>query len=161
MENAPTFQMLLERMPARIAHYRIVHSMQAAREKPLALIVEDQLFSRTILHEMLRHDYRVDMAASAQEGLYLFLENAPDLVFLDIELMDESGHSLARALRAIDPKVFITMVTANHSPEDIAQAKANGVDGFIAKPYSKQKIGESLAAFKASHDTPTTQGRSS
>lgn len=160
MENASTFQALLARMPARIAHFRIAQNMAQARKRPLALIVEDQLFSRKILDEMLRQDFDVDQAPSARDGLHLYLENAPNLVFLDIELMDESGHSLARVIRAIDPTAFIVMVTANNSSEDVALAKSNRVNGFIVKPYSKQKIGESLNAYRTLRPTLSTQGSS-
>lgn len=158
MENSPTFQTLLNRMPARIARFRMVKGTSRIREKPLALVVEDQLFSRKILYEMLRQDYEVDMAGSAQEGLHKFFENAPDLVFLDIELMDESGHSLARVIRTVDQAAFIVMVTANNSVEDVALAKSNHVNGFIVKPYSKQKIGESLELFHATRATAPAQG---
>ncbi len=161
MENAPTFQQLLEKMPARIAHFRIAQNMRRVREKPVALVVEDQLFSRTLLNEMLRHDHETCLAASAREGLHLFLENAPDIVFLDIELIDENGHSLARVMRAIDPDIFIVMVTANHAAEDVALAKSNNVNGFIAKPYSKQKIAEALAQFNASRQKTSPQGSQS
>lgn len=144
MNTTSSLIKLLERLPAKIAHFRIARNMRSVRKTKHLLVVEDQLFSRRLLQQVLRDQYTLDQAATTQEGLLLFLENAPDVVLLDIELQDESGHSLAQAIRAIDPDVRLIMVTANHSVEDVALAKSNNVSGFIVKPYSKKKILESL-----------------
>jgi two-component system, chemotaxis family, chemotaxis protein CheY len=156
MNTSPTFQALLARMPERVAHFRIARGTKAARTRPHVLVVEDQLFSRKLLQEILHHDFAIDMASSGKEGLNMFLQFAPDVVFLDIELMDENGHSLARVIKALDPETYIVMVTANNTAEDVAQSKANGVNGFVAKPYSKGKIFESLANFKPAHKQAPT-----
>ncbi|MDD5586597.1 MAG: response regulator [Alphaproteobacteria bacterium] len=158
MEKETILQDLLKRIPARVAHFRIARSMRPSREKPRLLVVEDQLFSQKLLQEILRHDYILDMAVSAHEGLDLFLDNAHDIVLLDIELTDESGHSLAKVIRTLDPGVFMAMVTANNSVEDVALAKTNNVDGFIVKPYSKQKVFECLEKFEARQSAGQSKG---
>jgi len=154
MENVPSFQQQLKRMPARIAHFRIARGMRKARNKPLVLIVEDQQFSRELLHELLRQTYDVILAKSAKEGMHLYLEHAPDIAFLDIELLDESGHALARVIKELDEQTYIVMVTANNSAEDVAQAKANNVNGFVVKPYNKGKIFDSLSKYEPMHSSP-------
>lgn len=151
MEKSPSFQMILERIPALTAHFRIAQSTRASRERLRVLVVEDQAFSRKILHELLRHLYIVDVAASAKEGVVAYLENAPDIALLDIELADESGHTLARLIKTIEPTAFVVMVTGNNSVEDVALAKSNQVDGFIVKPYNKAKIYECIEKFLARH----------
>jgi len=149
---------LLEKIPALTAHFRIAASMRPMREKLRILIVEDQLFSRKILHELLRQTYDVDVASSAKEGMKLYMENAHDIALLDIELADDSGHTLAKIVKTIDPASFVIMVTANNSVEDIALAKSNGVDGFIVKPYNKSKIFECLDKYMSRHPERQPKG---
>lgn len=151
MGNKLSPQMFLDKIPALAAHFRIAINMRKSREKLRILVVEDQLFSRKILEELLHHTYFVDTAASSQEGMRLFLEQAPDIVLLDIELADESGHTLARFIKGLDPTAFIVMVTGNNSAEDVKQAVNNKVDGFIVKPYNKSKIFDCLEKFLTLH----------
>ncbi len=133
--------------------------MRATREKSEILVVEDQLFSRKILQEVLQSAHVVHLAATAKEGLRLFLENAPDIALLDIELTDESGHTLAHFIKTLDPNVFVVMVTGNNSVEDVNMAKANKVDGFIVKPYNKAKIFESIDKYFALHPERRPKGQ--
>lgn len=158
METQLTPQMILDRIPALAAHFRIAQSMRASREKPRILIVEDQLFSRRILIELLHHFYLVDAASTAKEGMRLYLENAPDIALLDIELTDESGHTLARFIKSIDPASFVVMVTGNNSVEDVALAKSNKVDDFIVKPYNKSKVLEAIDKYFAMHPDRKSKG---
>jgi CheY-like chemotaxis protein len=149
MDAHLTPQLILERMPAKAAHFRIAQSTRQTREKLRILVVEDQLFSQKILLELLHHDYIVDVASGSKEGLNLYLEHAPDIAFLDIEMDGENGHTLARFLKTLDPAAYIVMVTGNNSVEDVALAKSNHVDGFVVKPYNKQKILACIETFIA------------
>ncbi len=149
MEKSTSMPLSLDQIPARVAHFKIAKSTRQKRDKLGVLVVEDQLFSRRLLFEVLRHEFEVDLAANAREGLKLYLENAPDIAFFDIELSGESGHELARIVKALDPDSFVVMVTGNNSVEDVALAKSNRVEGFIVKPYSKAKIMESIEAYRS------------
>jgi len=158
-DAALTPQKILEKMPALAAHFRIAMNMRKTREKLRILIVEDQLFSRKILQELLHHVHIVDVAATAKDAMRLYLENAPDISLVDIELTDESGHTLARFIKSIDPGSCVVMVTGNNSVEDVALAKSNHVDGFVVKPYNKLKIFECIDKFLASHPDRRPKGQ--
>ncbi len=148
MESLLSPERLFERFPARAAHFKIALRSRPSREKKRALVVEDQDFSQRLLVELLRQDFLVEAAKDAKQAIQIYLDSAPDITFLDIELPDESGHSLARFFRALDPGAYIVMVTGNNSLEDVAMAKSNQVDGFVVKPYNKQKIYERVEKFK-------------
>ena len=120
---------------------------KAARQRLNILIVEDQAFTRKLLYDVLKNTYDVSSAESVAQAWQLYLKTAPDIVFLDIELSDASGHLLAAKIHEIDPAAFVIMVTANNSIEDVQTAKQNQVAGFIAKPYSKQKISEAIEKY--------------
>jgi len=117
------------------------------REKPVVLVVEDQLFSRSLMLNVLGRIYKVFSAENANEAMKLYLEYAPDIVFLDIELPGSNGHDFASLINTFDKQAFIVMVTGSNLVEDIKRAKENNVKGFIVKPYSKQKILDSIQRF--------------
>lgn len=117
------------------------------RDLPKIMIVEDQMFSRQILHNMLTRSYNIYSASNAEEAFKYYIEYAPDIVFLDIMLPGISGHEFAGIIRRLDAKAFIIMVTASNNLEDIKRAQENHVAGFIVKPYNKQKILDYIRKF--------------
>ncbi len=111
-----------------------------SRKAPEFLVVEDQDFSRKLLAGLFEQKYRCHLAKDAQQATQLYSEHAPDIVFLDIELPDADGHTLAALFKKYDPDSYIIMVTGNNHVKDIETAKANKVQGYIVKPYNKLKI---------------------
>jgi two-component system chemotaxis response regulator CheY len=110
------------------------------RSQPEIMVVEDQLFARKILSEMLKNTHKVHVVATAHEGLQTYLDTAPEITFLDIELGDASGHTLARTIKHLNEDAFVVMVTGHGSEDHEKIAARSHVDGFILKPYTKAKI---------------------
>lgn len=132
-------------VPARFnlsqrATLRTQMALRHMRDMPDMLIVEDHPFSRKLLAAALGKTYVCYQARTGAEAIALYAAYAPSIVFLDIELPDMSGHALAQLFRREDPDAYVVMVTANHYAKDVETARANQVQGFIAKPYNKQKI---------------------
>lgn len=113
------------------------------------LIVEDQPLSRTILEEVLkRSSFLCESVINGTEAITYYAENAPCITFLDVELPDINGHTLAALFKKHDPEGHIVMVTANNYAKDVDMAKTNKVQGFVVKPYNRQKILDSVAAYE-------------
>jgi two-component system chemotaxis response regulator CheY len=108
------------------------------------LIIEDQTFSRMLMLNVLGKRYPCYTAKDGKEAIDKYSVVAPNIVFLDIELPDINGHDLAKLFKNADPNAHIIMVTANNYTKDVLLAKENGAEGFIIKPYNKQKILESI-----------------
>lgn len=121
---------------------------RAARKGIKILIVEDQKFSRKLLTGLLERDYFCFEAETAEQAVRLYAEHAPNIVFLDIELPDASGHDLAALFKKYDLGCYAIMVTGNNYAKDVAAAKENRVQGFIVKPYQKQRILSVIEAYK-------------
>jgi len=118
------------------------------RENPEIMVVEDQHFSRILLLGLFNKEYRCFGAKDAKEAISNFSVYAPDIIFLDIELPDQNGHELAKLFKSIDPQVHIVMVTANHYQKDVKKAIENQVNGFVVKPYNKQKLLNTIESHK-------------
>jgi CheY-like chemotaxis protein len=117
------------------------------------LLVEDHEFTRDMLVRRLQHQgFEVTPAANGREALAAVRREHPDLILMDLHMPVMDGHTAIRALKS-DPRTFripIIVVSANASPEDVAEAMASGCEAFEAKPVVMRRlmdrIEETLAA---------------
>jgi CheY-like chemotaxis protein len=108
------------------------------------LVVDDYPSAAQIacmLLELLGHEARP--AKSGREALALAPELAPQIVILDLELPDQSGFEVARALRVELPgPLFLAALTGSAHPEDRARSIAAGFDCHVLKPADGAKLRE-------------------
>ncbi len=130
----------LEFTEEQIQHMKKFGNERRMYTLPTILIVEDQNFSRSLMEGMLIRNYTCYSASNVEQALELYAEHIPCMVFLDIELPDGNGHEFAALVKEYDPDSFIVMVTANNYEKDVSLAIKNKAQGFVVKPYSRQKI---------------------
>ncbi|MGP9801746.1 response regulator [Rheinheimera sp. NSM] len=106
------------------------------------LIIDDAYTVREYLRQTLLHlgISNVQEASSGSKGLSAFKQKQHDLVFLDIELPDMNGQQILQQIKLHADKTHVVMVTAHNSVDNVQQSIAAGASGFIAKPFSPQKI---------------------
>ena len=92
-------------------------------------------------------------AGDGREALARF-DATVQLVVTDWQMPHMNGTELARALRARGEQVPILLVTARSVREDLLEAAAAGVTGYIVKPFTPQRLREKIDALHAS--TPAT-----
>jgi two-component system KDP operon response regulator KdpE len=111
------------------------------------LIIDDEPQIRKLLKISLEsHDYKVVQASTGAEGLVLAANYSPELIILDINLPDKSGHEILTELRDWYEKSII-MLSVQNSEKDIVQALDNGATDYLAKPF---RTGELLARIRSS-----------
>ena len=93
---------------------------------------------------------RDDAARNGEEALRKYVLSSHDLVFLDINMPRKSGLECLQELRAIDPEAFVVIVSGHSSIDNVRAASALGVNGFLVKPYSSQKVREVARNYLAS-----------
>ena len=114
---------------------------------PLILIVEDETELAEGLKDNFEYDgYEVLITHDGEGGLKMALQDAPDLILLDIMLPRKSGLDVCKELRARGIKVPIIMLTARGQEIDKVLGLEFGADDYITKPFS---IRELLARVKA------------
>jgi CheY-like chemotaxis protein len=141
----------LSATPDQMTRYKKLLSSRRDRPKLQILMVEDQPFLRKLLHEILQENYKVDACSSAEEGWKIYLKSAPDITFIDIGLPTINGHDLAQKIKETDPGAYVVMLTASRERGDVERARQNHVDGFVTKPFSRQKIGERIEHYRTTH----------
>jgi DNA-binding NtrC family response regulator len=99
------------------------------------LIVDDDADGRGSMTSFLRaRGYLVVEAETVQAGELEFRERLPDLAIVDQRLPDGTGLDLIKALRRIDERVPILMVTGHASYDLAVQAMKVGAENFLTKP---------------------------
>jgi two-component system chemotaxis response regulator CheY len=64
----------------------------------------------------------------------------PNLVFLDIEMPRRDGLAALKELRREFPKLFICMLSAHSSVQNVRAALAAGASGFLVKPFQQVRL---------------------
>lgn len=107
-----------------------------------ALIVDDVTNMRGFLTSSLRSIdiLNVRDASNAKDGIKMFEEKRPDIMFLDLDMPDIGGMTALRSLKQKDPSAFIVIVSGESKIENVKEALKLGAKGFVVKPYSMQKI---------------------
>ncbi len=117
------------------------------------LLVEDHDINRMLVTEMLeRCGQDVDVAHDGNEGIAMVIDSIMrgrpyDLVLMDVQMPDCDGLSATRAIRGegIGPGLLpIIALTANAFPEDVAAARAAGMQGHLAKPVVFAQLARAL-----------------
>lgn len=102
------------------------------------IYVEDNAANRELLAQTLKpyNNIELFMAETAEEGLSLIHDLAPDLVFMDINLPGISGVEAVQQLKALPQTCNIPMiaVSANVMDGDRQKALQAGFDDYISKP---------------------------
>jgi two-component system KDP operon response regulator KdpE len=111
----------------------------------LILIIEDEPPIRRFLRASLTNEgYRLNEAASGEEGLRVASSQPPDLVILDLGLPDIDGHEVLRQLREWLAAPIIILSARDQEMQKI-KALDHGADDYVTKPFG---IGELLARIR-------------
>ena len=106
------------------------------------LVVEDEPTMRQMLNEMLYAvgATRVVEAEDAESGLEAFQQDSFQIVMLDLGLPDRDGHEVMKDIKTHNRQQHVVLVTADDSIDSIQRAITAGANGYVVKPYSREKI---------------------
>lgn len=118
---------------------------EKTREK--ILIIEDEAdLVKGLKLNLSDEGYDVDWASDGREGLRKALEEAPNLVILDIMLPGMNGLEICRELRQKKTNIPVIMLTAKGEEVDKVVGLEIGADDYMTKPFSVREL---LARIKA------------
>lgn len=106
----------------------------------IALAVEDDRFTAAYTAGILGKVCDLVQARTGEDAIIAYIEQAPDVVFLDIHLPGLSGLETLHAIRKIDPEAYVIIVSVDTVKNNIAMATKYGAAGFLKKPFSKDRI---------------------
>lgn len=113
------------------------------------LVCDDSETDRANLERiLLGAGYSVATADCGETAIALARSNAPDVIFMDVNMAGTDGFAATRALQK-DPATVaipIVMVTSKNQKADHVWARLQGARGYVAKPYTDAQILDQVAA---------------
>lgn len=111
------------------------------------LYVEDSPVNLHAMKRIVTHlGYEFIAAESAQQGLQM-LEQAPDIILLDIGLPDMDGYQLIAQIRRLNVDQPILAVTAHAMSGEREKCLSSGFDDYIAKPVGYEVMANLLKRY--------------
>jgi two-component system chemotaxis response regulator CheY len=108
------------------------------------LLVEDDTFALRLAQSILKQlgINAITIARDGQEALRTLQTGATkvDLIISDWNMPKMSGLELLKSVRAFHPDMPFIMLTGKASPEFVLEAKDNGVNGYVVKPFSPDQL---------------------
>jgi CheY-like chemotaxis protein len=116
---------------------------------PKILIVDDNDLNIKLCCAILKSNYQIFTATSAEEGLESAKRILPDLILMDIQLPGMDGLTATRAIRS-DDQLKATPVIALTSFAMVGDreiALSAGCDEYLPKPIDIQSLKSTVARF--------------
>ncbi|MBW2477826.1 MAG: response regulator transcription factor [Deltaproteobacteria bacterium] len=111
--------------------------------KQRILVIEDEEDILALIHfNLIKAGFRVECAATGEEGYKMAIDHSPDLIILDLMLPNMDGHEVCKRLRETPAtkESAIIMLTAKGEEGDIVRGLEQGADDYIPKPFSPQVL---------------------
>lgn len=115
------------------------------------LVVEDDIVNQTLLHEfMLTLGYQADFVDNGSDAVVQLQDKSYDLVFMDIHMPVMNGYEATQQIRELEKsqnrqRITIIALTANATEGERERCIQAGMDDFMTKPISMEKLAEALA----------------
>jgi CheY-like chemotaxis protein len=114
------------------------------------LIVDDEPSVREVLTGYFEHQYgprgfAIETAADGAEALAAVRRRRPSLILLDIDMPVMDGVEALRAVRAVDARIPIIMLTGNTSSRTAGDVIKAGAYSYLPKPIRFQYLDHIVA----------------
>ena len=105
------------------------------------VVAEDHLINQTLFRAILdKLGHQVYLAADGRAAVEAVEREAPDLVFMDVQMPEMNGYEATEAIRASGFKGPIVAVTANATRSERERCFEAGMDDFLSKPFKRDDI---------------------
>ncbi len=105
--------------------------------KPIILVVDDIPLNIELIEGALSKDYNVIKAYGGVNALNMAEKTPPDLILLDIMMLDMNGYMVCKELKRNDKTkgIPVIIITALNKDTDRMNAIDSNADDFVIKIY--------------------------
>jgi YesN/AraC family two-component response regulator len=116
-----------------------------AQGKPQLLIVDDEPDMLDFLERVLRSDYNVIRAQSAEEALEVLAQNPIDILLTDQKMPRMTGVQLLESIRDRYPRMIKVLISGYTDVPDIQRAVERcQIHHYVVKPVDSQRLKEAV-----------------
>ncbi len=114
-------------------------------QKRILLVDDDREIVESMQVALEAGGYKILVARDGNQGLAMAERDDPDLVILDMMMPKRSGFLVLEKLRRTRRiPLRVIMITANEGSRHKAYAKMLGVDDYIRKPFTMDRLIDSV-----------------
>lgn len=116
--------------------------LNETKDKPIVLIVEDNLDVLHYIQTLLQDSYQIFTAKNGDFGIKKAIEHIPDIIISDVMMPVKDGYELCETLKQ-DQKtshIPIILLTAKATTEDRVEGLKFGADAYLTKPFKKEEL---------------------
>jgi signal transduction histidine kinase/DNA-binding response OmpR family regulator len=118
-----------------------IHSLAREGRRPRILLAEDDETNQQVFSHILQAaDCEVRLAADGREAVAACGAERFDVVLMDLQMPGMDGIAAAETIRETDPRTPVLALTAHAFPRDRERCMAAGMDDYLAKPVSPQRL---------------------
>ena len=112
------------------------------KEKPLALIVDDNEDLVAFMKDSLSLYFRIQSASNGREAWQKISELMPDIIVSDVMMPEMDGNELCRWVKTDKRTSDIPMIllTARQAVEDKVEGLTIGADDYVTKPFTPMEL---------------------
>lgn len=117
--------------------------MNSPSRNPAILLVEDEPDILIILHRIMRDltgGYDIVTVNGGQEALGVMAERDCRLLITDYNMPGMTGTELTQKVKELYPTIKVIIITAYATPDVERKARGAGVDYFLTKPFSLDRL---------------------
>jgi two-component system sensor histidine kinase BarA len=121
----------------------ITRPLQVKIKSNILLVDDDLINLAAVKLHLERLGYIPDTVSNGFEALKLMTEKKYDLVIMDMRMGALDGHATTRSIRetfASDSQPIIAILTAGVTPNQLNALQNAGIDAYIEKPISVDKL---------------------
>ena len=128
----------------------LVPPKSAVSDQPLKILVaEDTPFNQTFIMRLLeKHGYHAALVENGRQVLEALSRHAFDLILMDVQMPEMDGFEATRQIRELEKQsgdhMPIIAMTAYAIKGDRERCLAAGMDEYVSKPISSQKLFEAI-----------------
>lgn len=106
--------------------------------KKILVIDDDPNIVELLKSRLTANQFDVRTAKDGQEGLRKVEASPPDLIILDILMPHMDGFTFVRALKRLEKKIPVIVLTAKDKMRDLFELE--GIHHYIVKPYHPEDL---------------------
>ncbi|MFH1692584.1 MAG: diguanylate cyclase [Candidatus Omnitrophota bacterium] len=106
----------------------------------ILVIVDEKEAAETLGSVLFAAGHNVNVVFSSKEGLKMLKDTHCAVVIAELRMPDTSGSELVRAVKNIDPKTSVIVITPYLFINSAIEVMEDGAFGYITKPFNPSEI---------------------
>jgi signal transduction histidine kinase/DNA-binding response OmpR family regulator len=111
-------------------------------DKPLLLIVEDNLEIRSFISNYLFDEFQIIHAENGEVGLELAIEKIPDLILTDVIMPELNGLELLNQLKTneVTSHIPVVICSSKNAEQSRLEGLESGAAAYVPKPFNPEEL---------------------